>query len=99
MSDGTIARFFDDGDRPRRTRQERREQAARHARIRSEVRLAEDISTGVFDVYEHAMDGMTELDIHRRRLAGDDPALNMLLAQMQLDARKTVRRVIGGLFQ
>jgi hypothetical protein len=105
MSDSTIARYKGLGIGPGRWAERKERKATRLARrermaaIQEEVETAEDVVNGVYEVYESAMDGMAELDDHRKGLAGRDQALNMILGQMELDARKKIRRVVSGIFQ
>jgi hypothetical protein len=41
----------------------------------------------------HAMEGIAGLDAHRRKLAGEDPALNMILFEIEEEAIQGVRHI------
>lgn len=41
----------------------------------------------------HIMEGVVGLDAQRRKLAGDDPALNMMLLDIQIEAINGVRTI------
>lgn len=52
-------------------------------RIVEEVELTKLRVTGVSVVGRHVMDEAVDVDDHRKELAGEDPALDMLLAKIE----------------
>ena len=48
------------------------------------------------DVTMDAMDSVAEVDSHRRALAGDDPTLNGLLAQLEMNHAQHLGRIQRG---
>jgi hypothetical protein len=57
--------------------------------VYNDVRLAALKADGAMALGAHIMEGAAQLDAHRRALAGNDPALNAILCEIELS---TVRQ-------
>ena len=68
--------------------------------INDRVRVAGFHADASLALAGHVMEGVAGLDSHRRKLAGDDPALNMMLLDVEYEALNNVksiqRRFSGG---
>lgn len=60
--------------------------------IHREVQLAALRADGAIRMAEHVMDGLVDLDLHRRELAQGDPTLNILLAEIESEAAGQVKK-------
>lgn len=74
---------------------------ARQARqINNRVRVDGFYADATLALGGHIMEGVAGLDAHRRKLAGEDPALNMVLFEIEEEAihgvRGIQRRFSGG---
>lgn len=56
---------------------------------KAQIKIAEDVTMD-------AMDSVAEVDGHRRALAGDDPTLNGLLAQLEMNHAQHLGRIQRG---
>lgn len=75
-----------------------REVALKSRQIYDEVRLSALKADGVAALAAHMMETIAELDAHRTRLSGDNPMLNQMLAEIEIDAyRKMQGNSRGGL--
>lgn len=69
-------------------------QVVRRARqINNRVRVDGFQADATLALAGHIMEGVTGLDAHRRKLAGEDPALNMILFEIEDEAIKGVRGI------
>lgn len=66
--------------------------------IRSDVREAAMKADGAIRFGEHVMDGLVELDEHRRALARDDATLNVLLAEVEAETVGQVKKIQRNLY-
>lgn len=89
--DSELMRYANGEAKPRR---QRRAVAARAGDFYDDVQMANFEWQGVRALTAEVMEGMADLNALRKRLAKDDPALNTLLAQFQLDAAEQARDVI-----
>ena len=78
-----------------RPRLQDRKVTGRAKEIYDDVRLHDFEARGLMALAGDVMEGMAELDATRKRLAKDDPALNTLLAQIELDAAVAVRDIVN----
>jgi hypothetical protein len=76
----------------------RRKPTAAELRIQAEVRQAAMKADGALRFGEHVMEGLVELDEHRRALAGDDPTLNILLAEIEAETVGQVKKIQRNLY-
>ena len=58
------------------------------------IRLADFEARGIMALSADVMEGLAELDAHRKKLAGDDPALNALLTPFEIEAAMEAREII-----
>ena len=56
---------------------------------KAQIKIAEDVTMD-------AMDSLAGIDAHRRALAGDDPTLNGLLAQVEMNHAQQLGRIQRG---
>src|SRR3954454_23985291 len=74
-------------------------EAARQAdQIKAEVQLLGLRIDGALAIGAHAMAGLLDLDDHRRELAGEDVARNVLLGEIEAQTIRQVKRLQAGLF-
>lgn len=66
--------------------------------IYDETRVAGLKATATLALASHMMEGISELDQHRKRLAGDDPMLNALLGQIEMGAIRKLSGIQTSLF-
>ncbi|MDQ1438347.1 MAG: hypothetical protein QOK43_1976 [Acidimicrobiaceae bacterium] len=88
-----LTRFFSGEPDPAR-----RKLTAAELRIRNQVRSAAIQADGALRFGEHVMDGLVELDVHRRMLARDDPTLNVLLAEVEAETVGQVKKIQRNLY-
>lgn len=68
----------------------------RGRQINDDVRLAGFKADATLALAGHIMEGAAGLDAHRRKIAGDDPGLNMLLLDIETEAINGVRAIQRG---
>jgi len=93
MVDSELMRYASGEVKPR---SEDRAVTARAKKFYDKVREADFQARGIIALTADVMDGMADLDAHRKKLAQDDPGLNTLLAQMELTAADQVGDIIRG---
>jgi hypothetical protein len=64
-----------------------------------EVRLAGLQVDGALALAGHLVEGLVDLDTHRRRLAGDDVGLNLLLSEIEATAVRQCQRIQSDLYR
>lgn len=64
----------------------------------SEVRMAGVKTDGAIALAAHVMEGVRDLDDERRVLAAGDPVTNQVLAEIELEAVRQVKKIQGALF-
>lgn len=67
-------------------------------RATAAVRLAAYQADGLAAFTGHAMERVVEVDMTRRALAGEDPALNALLGRLEYNFVRRVEGIQNGLF-
>lgn len=67
-------------------------------KLHDEVRLSAFKADGALALAGHIMDGVLQLDQHRRELAGDDPVINGLLASIENQAVRDITQIQKSLF-
>lgn len=65
---------------------------------RGEVQIAGFKADGAMALAGHIMEGVVDLDAHRRMLAGQDPLLNALLADIEQTALFSVKKIQTSLY-
>jgi hypothetical protein len=88
-----IMRFLN-GDAPRPSRAV----VSRAKQTRGEVQIAGFMADGAMALAGHIMEGVVDLDAQRRMLAGNDPILNTLLADIEQTALFSVKKIQTGLY-
>ena len=88
-----IMRFLA-GDAPRTSRAV----VSQAKQTRTEVQLAGFKADGALALGGHIMEGVVCLDGHRRLLAGNDPLLNTLLADIEQTALFQAKKIQTGLY-
>lgn len=74
-------------------------EVARQAReVYNEVRIAGVEVDGAMALADHIMERAVELDGRRRSLAEDDPAINMMLTEIEVTAIRQAKHIQAGLF-
>jgi enamine deaminase RidA (YjgF/YER057c/UK114 family) len=79
-------------------RKDEKQLAAAAQPIVDEARLAALRIDGSMAVAGHAMDAVVKLDTLRRDLAGGDPVLNQLMADLELEAVRQVKKEQSSLY-
>lgn len=104
-SDGALPATRTAALRPHETSRDRRERLARAAAeqaaaraITDETRLTALQADAALALGGHIMDGVTDVDKHRRSLARDDVTLNMLLCEIEAETVQQVKAVQRSLF-
>jgi hypothetical protein len=81
-----------------RARGDERSVAARGKRVYDDVRLSALKADGAFALGAHIMEGITDLDSHRRALAGGNQQLDAVLSAIELDTIRQVQGIQRGLY-
>ena len=81
------------GDEPKKPKP-----TSTEVQIRQDVREAAMKADGAIRIGEHIMDGLVELDAHRRELAGADQTLNVLLAEVEAETVGQVKKIQRNLY-
>lgn len=80
------------------TREER--PIAKQARkLFDEVRIAGLVADGQVALTAHIMEQVVELDARRRELAGDDPITNSMLADIEIEAVRQLKRIANDTYR
>lgn len=61
--------------------------------IADRVREAATKAEGAIRLGEHIVDGLTDFDGHCRQLAGSDPRLNMVMAEIEAETIDQVKKI------
>lgn len=67
--------------------------------VRAEAALAALQTRGIEAVTELGMEALADLDAKRLTEAGNNPALNQLLAELELTAARRIGRVVNNLYR
>lgn len=89
---------YGDPDPAKRVSRREREEQKQLLDVRNKVRMQGYKISGAIALGAHAMDGMLDLDQHRRLLAGDDQLTNIMLAQIEEITLRQVMREQRRLF-
>lgn len=93
-----VADLMPYADGSQRVRRRDRDVAKDAKAVYDEVRLAAFKARGALELGAHVMDGVMELDEHRRELAGDDPVTVGLLAEIERQAINSAKAIQRNLY-
>lgn len=92
--DNSLARIIESGVRPTR---QNRDAVTKGNEVFNAVRLSGLKAEGVTALAAKSMDIVAGLDEHRRQLAGENPVLDQMLAELELIAFGKVRTINSNL--
>jgi hypothetical protein len=89
--DSELMRYATGEVKPRKSDQKVTGQAKK---VYDRVRLADFEARGIIALAGDVMEGVSELDEQRKKLAGNDAGLNAVLGQIELEAMNQVTQIV-----